>query len=141
MVVQSAEPEDRQSGVGLADDAADGRNRLLRGAANLDIKGRASVFAFEHREEGLLGIVAKAAIIEAGADADDCDVGPDVWTGAQADADADGITTGQIALNECLIDDGGAVTGFAGWAGIASIEISAGKDANAEGREKTGTRR
>ena len=63
----------------------DGRNRLLRGAANLDIEGRAGIFAFEHGEEGLLGIVAEAAVVEADADADDYDIGLDVGTGALAD--------------------------------------------------------
>ena len=50
-------------------------NRLLRGAANLDVEGRSGVVAFEHGEEGLLGIVAEATVVEAGADADDCDIG------------------------------------------------------------------
>jgi hypothetical protein len=84
LVVQSAEPEDRQPGVGLADDAADGRNRLLRGAANLDVEGRAGIFTFEDGEEGLLGIVAEAAVVEASADADDYDIGLDFGTGALA---------------------------------------------------------
>ncbi len=66
LVVQSTEPEDRQPRVDLADDAADGRNRLLGRAADLDVEGRAGVFAFEQREEGLLGIVAKVTVVEIG---------------------------------------------------------------------------
>jgi hypothetical protein len=67
-----------------------GRNRLLRGAANLDVEGRAGVFAFKHGEEGLFGIVAEATVVEAGADADDYYIGLDVGTGALADVGTEG---------------------------------------------------
>ena len=49
---------------------------------------------------------------------------------------AEGIATGQVALDESLIDDRGAVPGFAGRPGVAGVEIAAGEDRNAEGREK-----
>src|SRR5262249_30701457 len=119
LVVQSTEPKDRQPGVGFAHYAADRRNRLLRCAVNLDVEGRARVFAFEYGEERLRGIVAEITVVETGADADDDDIGLDVRTGARSDVDTKRIAVGQITLYESLIDDGGAVAGLAGRAGIA----------------------
>ena len=60
-------------------------------------------------------------------------------TGALADADAEGIAAGQIALDESLVHDGGAAaTDLAGGTGVALVEIAAGEDADAEGGEETG---
>jgi hypothetical protein len=109
----------------------------------LDIEGCAGVVVFEEREEDLLGVITETAIAHVGDDADDGAIGLDVRaTTAPGDADAEGITAGQIALDEGLVHDGATGTDLAGGTGVALVEIAAGEDANAEGGEETagGTR-
>ena len=68
LVIESAEPKDRQARVSLGDELADGGNGLLGGAADLDVEGAAGIIAREHGEEGLGGIVTEATVVEGGAD-------------------------------------------------------------------------
>ncbi|SPF37665.1 hypothetical protein SBA4_2040009 [Candidatus Sulfopaludibacter sp. SbA4] len=138
LVVEGAEPEDRQPRVVLADQAADGGNGLLGSAANLDIEGSAGVVALEEREKDLLGVITETAIAHVGDDADDGAIGLDVRVTAPGDADAEGIAAGQIALDEGLVHDGATGTDLAGGTGVALVEIAAGEEANAEGGEETG---
>lgn len=65
---------------------------LLRGASNLEVQAPAAVSACGHGHESLLGIVAEATVV--GALADDHDIG------SLADADADGIAVGKVALKK-----------------------------------------
>jgi hypothetical protein len=138
LIVKSAEPEDRQSRVVVADQAADGGNGLLGSAANLDIEGSAGVVVFEEREEDLLGVITDAAIAHVGDNTDDAAVGLDVRATAPGDEDTEGIAPGQIALDEGVIDNGATGTDLAYGKGVALVEIAAGEEANAEGREETG---
>src|SRR5258708_22807690 len=111
LIIQSAEPEDRQPRVVLADQAADGGNGLLGSAANLDIEGSAGVVVFEEREEDLLGAISDTAINDVGDDGYDAAIRRDVrGTTAPGDKDAEGIAPGQIALDEGLVDDGATGT-------------------------------
>jgi len=77
---ESAEPENGQPRVVLADQAADGRNGLLGSAANLDIEGSAGVVVFEEWEEDLLGVITETAIAHVADHADDGAIGRDVRT-------------------------------------------------------------
>jgi hypothetical protein len=36
--------------------------------------------------------------------------------------DAEGIAARQVSLDESVVDDDGAVTGFAGWAGVTGVK-------------------
>ena len=103
LIVKSAEPEDRQPRVVLADQAADGGNGLLGSAANLDIEGSAGVVVFEEREEDLLGVITETAIAHVGDDADDGAIGLDVRATTPGDQDAVGIAARQIALDDGLV--------------------------------------
>jgi hypothetical protein len=93
---------------------------------------------FEEREEDLLGVITDAAIAHVGDNADDAAIGLDVRATAPGDEDAEGIAPGQIALDEGLIDNGATGTDLAYGKGVALVEIAAGEEANAEGREETG---
>src|SRR5208282_5934102 len=86
----------------------------------------------------LLGVITETAIAHVGNDADDRAVRLDVRATASGDADAQGIAAGQIALDEGLIDNGATGTDLAYGKGGALIEIAAGEEANAQGREETG---
>src|SRR6202043_126520 len=94
LVVQSAEPEDRQPGVVLADQAADGGNGLLGSAANLDIESSAGVVVFEEREKDLLGFITDTAIADVG--------------------DGTGVALVEIAAGEEANAEGGEETGAHG---------------------------
>src|SRR5262249_22021908 len=138
LIVQSAKPEDRQPRVVLADQVADGGNGLLGSAANLDIKGSAGVVVFEEREEDLLVVITETAIAHVGDDADDAAIRLDVRATAPRDEDAEGGAAGQIAIDKGLVHDGDAGADLAGGTDVALVEITAGDEANAEGREETG---
>ena len=75
----------------MADQIADGGNRLLRRAANLDVKGGARVVVFEEREKGLLGLLPETAIADVGDHADDAAIGLDVRATAPRDENTEGI--------------------------------------------------
>src|SRR6202011_2389265 len=132
LLIEGAEPEDRQARVVLAGQAADRGDGLLGSAANLDIEGSAGVVVFEEREKDLLGVITETAIVHVGDDADDGAIGLDVRAAAPGDTDAEGIAAGQIALDEGLIHDRAAGTDLAGGTGVAPVEIAAGEKADAE---------